>query len=155
MTGSRMKESPHDKKLDEVLRSSKLVASGFMGHDTRSVSEIVDADTAELSRGGFTKEQVATRMRQITDIAKAGLGTWVRIDENLQAKVDEARGRLVCPWPHPGTLLKRITSIRQTETGASIRWSDLNIHLIGEHGFFEGKGSNFRIEPAELVAIIF
>ncbi len=155
MTGSRMKESPHDKKLDEVLRSSKLVAGGFMGHDTRSVSEIVDADDAKLSKLGFTRKQVAQRMRQITHLAKAGLGTWVPIDENLQAKVDEARGRLVCPWPHPGTFFKRITTIRQTKTGASTRWSDLNIHLIGEHGFFEGKGSDFRIEPAELVAIIF
>jgi len=149
-----MKESPQDKKLDEILRSSRLVAGGFMGCDTRSVSEIVDADEVQLSKLGFTRKQVAERMRQITNIAKAGLGTWVRIDESLEAKIDEARGLLVCPWPHPGTFLKRITSIRQTETGASIRWSDLNIHLIGEHGFFEGRGSNFRIEPAELVAII-
>ena len=149
-----MKESPQDKKLDEILRSSRLVAGGFMGCDTRSVSEIVDADEVQLSKLGFTRKQVAERMRQITNIAKAGLGTWVRIDESLEAKIDEARGWLVCPWPHPGTFLKRITSIRQTETGASIQWSDLNIHLIGEHGFFEGRGSNFRIEPAELVAII-
>ncbi|HUV62939.1 MAG TPA: hypothetical protein VMW24_03520 [Sedimentisphaerales bacterium] len=149
-----MKESPQDKKLDEILRSSRLVAGGFMGCDTRSVSEIVDADEVKLSKLGFTRKQVAERMRQITNIAKAGLGTWVRIDESLEAKIDEARGLLVCPWPHPGTFLKRITSIRQTETGASIQWSDLNIHLIGEHGFFEGRGSNFRIEPAELVAII-
>lgn len=149
-----MKESPQDKKLDEILRSSRLVAGGFMGCDTRSVSEIVDADEVKLSKLGFTRKQVAERMRQITNIAKTGLGTWVRIDESLEAKIDEARGLLVCPWPHPGTFLKRITSIRQTETGASIQWSDLNIHLIGEHGFFEGRGSNFRIEPAELVAII-
>ena len=94
-------------------------------------------------------------MQQITDAAKAGLGTWVQIDETLEAKVDEARGWLVCPWSHPGTFLKRITSVRAVETGASIQWSDLNIHLIAEHGFFEGRGSNFRLEPAELVAIIF
>jgi hypothetical protein len=149
-----MKESPPDKKLDEVLRSSKLVAGGFMGHDTRSASEIVDADAAELSRGGFTKEQAAARMRHITRIAKSGLGTWVRVDDNLEAKVDEARGRLVCPWPHPGRFAKRVTSVRVIATGMSIRWSDLNIHLIGEHGFFEGKGSSFRIEPKDLVAII-
>lgn len=149
-----MKESPHDKKLDEILRSSKLVAGGFMGHDTRSVSEIVDTDGAELSKLGFAGQEIAQRMRQVTNIAKAGLGTWVRIDDNLEAKVDEVRGLLVCPWPHPGTFLKRITSVRHSRTGATIRWSDLNIHLIGEHGFFEGKGSEFRIEPAELVAIV-
>ena len=150
-----MKESPQDKKLDEILRSSRLVAGGFMGHDTRSVSEIVASDAMTLSGWDFTKEQVAAHMGHITNIAKSGLGTWVRIDENLEAKVDEARGWLTCPWPHPGTFPKRITSIRAIETGTSLRWSDLNIHLIGEHGFFEGKGSDFRIEPAELVRVIF
>jgi hypothetical protein len=150
-----MKESPKDKRLEDILRTSGLGAGGFMGADTRSVSEIIEADEARLSKLGVTREHLAERMRQITDVAKAGLGTWVRIDETIEAKVDEARGWLVCPWPHPGTFFKRITSVRIIETGANIRWSDLNIHLIGQHGFFEGRGSDFRIEPAVLVAMIF
>ena len=150
-----MKESPQDRKLEELLRSSRLAAGGFMGHDTRSVSEVIDADAAELSRLGFTKEQVAERMRQITQVAISGLGTWVQVNDDLEGKVDEAKGRLICPWPHKGKLAKRITMVKVIETGDSIRWSDLNTHLISEHGFFEGKGSNFRIEPRELVQIIF
>ena len=150
-----MKESPQNKKLDDILRSSQLAAGGFMGEDQRSVSELIDADAKELDRLRLTKDKLAARMRQITDIAKSGLGTWVRIDENLEAKVDEARGSLICPWPHPGALPKRITTVREIKMGVSIRWSDLNIHLIGEHGFFEGKGSDFRIEPKELVRLVF
>jgi hypothetical protein len=150
-----MKESPQDRKLEELLRSSRLAAGGFMGHDTRSASEVIDADTAELSRLGFTKEQAAEQMRQITKVAISGLGTWVQVGDDLEGKVDEAKGRLICPWPHKGQLAKRITIVKVIETGESIRWSDLNTHLISEHGFFEGKGSNFRIEPRELVRIIF
>lgn len=150
-----MKESPQDRKLEELLRSSRLAAGGFMGHDNRSVSEVIDADAAELSRLGFTKEQAAERMREITQVAISGLGTWVRVGDDLEGKVDEAKGRLICPWPHKGRLAKRITMVKVIETGESIRWSDLNTHLISEHGFFEGKGSNFRIEPRELVRIIF
>ncbi len=149
-----MKESPQDKKLDEILRSSRLAAGGFMGDDPRDVYELIEADARELAGLDVTKDQIAARMRQITDVAKSGLGIWVRIDENLEARIDEARGSLVCPWPHPGIFPKRLTTVRAVETGASIRWSDLNIHLIGEHGFFEGKGSDFRIEPAELVRLI-
>ena len=150
-----MKESPQDRKLDDILRSSRLVAGGFMGHDRRDVHEIIDADVGTLAGLGLSKEQLALRMRQITELAKPGLGTWIEIDRNLQAKVDEARGRLVCPWPHSGCFSKRITTVRVKETDACIRWSDLNAHLIGEHGFFGGRGSDFRVEPAEFVRLIF
>ena len=150
-----MKESPQSKKLDRMLRSSKLAAGGFMGDDSRSPAEIIDADAAELSRLGYTAEQVASRMKSITDTAKAWLENWVAIDDNRRAVVAEARGFSICPWPHSGRYVKRVTTVERLDSGATVRWSDLNIHLIAEHGFFEGKGSAFRIEPAELVAGIF
>lgn len=163
-----MRESPQMQKLEEILRSSKLVAGGFMGSDSRIVSEIVDADAAEVSRLGLTIVQVAARMQAITDIAKAGLGNWVKVDDKRQAVVAEAKGSIVCPWPHLGRYAKRVTTLELIRSGLplrlpsqdgaagdTIRWSDLNIHLIAEHGFFEGRGSAFRIEPAKLIKIIF
>jgi len=150
-----MKESPQIQRLEEVLRSSKLVAGGFMGNDVRSVSEIIDADAAQLARLGFTARQIGARMQEITDIAKGALGNWLRIDDERRAKAEEAKGAIVCPWPHPGRFAKRVTTVNVIESDQSVRWADLNIHLIAEHGFFEGKGSNFRIEPDILVKIIF
>ena len=150
-----MKESPENQKLEQLLRLSRLVAGGFMGSDTRSISEVIDADSTELTRLGFTKEQLAGRMQQITKLAIPGLGTWVRVDDTKEVSVQEAKGSLVCPWPHPGRYAKRITTIRDVQSSESIQWSDLNIHLIGQHGFFGGRGSMFRIEPGALVRNIF
>ncbi len=149
------KESPHLQRLEEILRSSKLVSGGFMGSDTRSVLNVIDADAAELTKLGFTAKAIAKRMQEITDIAKDGLGNWVGIDENHQAMTEEARGTLVCPWPHPGKFIKRVTTVQLIESGESIHWANLNIHLIFEHGFFEGKGSIFRIELQKLIRVIF
>lgn len=126
-----------------------------MGSDTRSFSEVIDADSAELARLGFTNEQLAGRMQQITKPAIKGLGTWVRIDANKEASVEEAKGSLVCPWPHPGRYAKRITTVRNIQSGECISFSDLNTHLIGRHGFFGGRGSMFRIEPKQVVRMIF
>ena len=149
------KNSPQLQKLEEVLRSSKLVFGGFMGSDTRSVLDVIDADLAKLSKLGITAERIAARMREITDIAKDGLGNWVKIDENRQAMTEEAKGTLVCPWPHPGKFAKRVTTVRLNKSGRTAHWADLNIHLIAEHSFFEGRGSAFRIEPEKLIKIIF
>jgi hypothetical protein len=150
-----MKQSPEEKKLEELMRGSKLVAGGFLGDDHRRVSEIIEADRAELERLGAECEEVADKMRAVTEKAVAGLGNWVDIKEGFRAKVDEAKGALICPWPHAGRFAKRVTTLENEQTGEILRWSDLNIHLIGEHGFFEGKGTSYRIEPGELVSWLY
>lgn len=150
-----MKKSPQQEKLETLLRSSKFSACGFMGSDKRSLWEIIDSDAAELEKLGKTKEEIAARMQELTDLAKPALGDWVNAGKNLQVSVDDNRGMIPCPWPHRVRCLKRITTATQTDTCRSVRWSDLNIHLIKEHGFFEGQNSPFRIEPKELIEIIF
>ena len=150
-----MKQTPKDAHLNRVLRSSALVAGGFLGDDPRNVTEVIDADAGVLSRLGVTTAQVAQRMKEITERAARGLGTWVEIDEQYEAMVDEARGLLPCPWPHGGYYPKRVTTLKVVASGRTFRWSDLNIHMIEAHGFFEGKGSAFRIEPAEIVGVLF
>lgn len=150
-----MKESPQMQKLEQILRSSKLVAGGFMGDDSRSVMEVISADVSQVSKLGYTIEQIAARLQVITDSAKTGLGTWIQIDDKRQAVVEEAKGSLTCPWPHPGRYVKRITTVERVDSGETIRWSDLNIHLIAKHSFFEGRGAAFRIEPEKLITVIF
>jgi hypothetical protein len=34
-----------------------------------------------------------------------------------------------------------------------LTYTPLDAHLIAAHGFFEGKGSPYRIEPADLIAL--
>jgi hypothetical protein len=150
-----MKKSPQQKKLEDLLGSSKFSACGFMGNDKRSLWEIIDADAAELERLARTTEEVAARMEELTDFAKPALGDWVEVGKNLKVSIDDNRGMIPCPWPHHVRCLKRITTAMQVDTGKRISWSELNTHLIKEHGFFEGRGSPFRIEPRQLVEIIF
>jgi len=150
-----MKRTPELQRLEEILRVSRIVSGGFMGNDPRVLEEILDADAAEVSRHGYTTEQIASRMLELTKRAQAGLGTPVKLDEKREGFVDENRGQLVCPWPHAGRYLKTVTNLRRTDTGEIIRWSDLAVHMIGAHGFFQGRGSAFRLEPGDLVQILF
>ncbi len=138
-----------------MLQPSKFSAEGFMGTDTRSVWEIIDADATEMEKLGHTCEEVAKRMQELTDIGKPALEDWTAVGENLEVKVEDHRGALPCPWPHRVRCVKRITTVKHKPTGKTIRWSDLNIHLVKEHGFFEGRGASFRLDPKELVSIIF
>ncbi|MCI0499101.1 MAG: hypothetical protein L0Y36_05415 [Planctomycetales bacterium] len=151
-----MKESPQEKMLEEALRSSKLVAGGFMGTDSRHPARVIDEDWEQLQKCGFTPAQTARRMQELTDLAAPGLGNWLEaVPGRLQVKSEDFKGALVCPWSHPGLFAKRITTARRMDTGDQIVWTDLNLHMIAEHGFFEGRGAFFRIEPADIVRILF
>jgi len=150
-----MKKSPQQQKLEKMLQSSKFSASGFMGQDTRDLWEIIDEDAAEVARTGKTMEDIAARMKELTDAGVKGLGDWVEINQDLKVMVDDNRGMIPCPWPHRVRCLKRITTAHSALTNKEIRWSDLNVHLIREHGFFEGKGSPYRLKPATLIETIF
>lgn len=151
-----MKESPQQKKLEEILRHSPFVAGGFMGDDRRTVTEIIETDSHIVTQLGYTNEQVADRMESIRNEGIKGLGTTVRLDNGLEVWIDDNRGMLPSPWPddtHRSS--KTITFVSDPDIGKTMRWSDLSIHLIRAHGFYQGYGSPFRLEPSELIAIIF
>ncbi|MGD8979348.1 MAG: hypothetical protein PVH23_04705, partial [candidate division WOR-3 bacterium] len=150
-----MKKSPQEQKLERMLRSSKFSAGGFLGTDKRNLWEIIDTDATAITRAGKTMEEVAMRMQEITEKGKTGLGDWVEVDRGLHVTVNDSRGMIPCPWPHHVRCSKRITTVKHSPTGTVLRWSDLNIHLIKAHGFFEGRGASFRIEPELLLRVLF
>lgn len=150
-----MKQSPQDKNLEAMLRSGKLTAGGFMGDDARSPAEVIAEDAAVLNALGYTAAQLAARMQELTALARPAMGNWVQAGDTLQVKSEDYKGFIVCPWPHAGRYEKRITTAERLDTGLSVSWTDLNIHLIAEHGFFEGRQAFFRIEPKILVQVIF
>ncbi|NLI97952.1 hypothetical protein GX441_04750 [bacterium] len=150
-----MKKSPQMKKLEETLRESKLSLAGFLGNDARDLTEILDADAREVASLGLTMEEIAERMHELTELAKAELGASCSVSGNIEVCADDNRGLIPCPWPHGALCQKTVTTATRVDLGKKIQWSDLSIHLIMEHGFFQGKGSPFRLEPRELVEIIF
>lgn len=150
-----MKRIPGMERLEEILRSSRLVADGFMGEDPRILEEILEDDASDVAGLGTSADELADRMKELTHLARQGLGTTVKLDNRLEGFVQETRGAMVCPWPHSGSYSKNVTTVRRTDTDETIRWSDLSIHFIRAHGFFEGRGSHFRLEPKDLMRILF
>ena len=152
---SARKYPPEMRRIETMLRTSAISRTGFLGSDTRSLEEILAADRSAAAAAGRSLGEIAQRMREITEKAKEGMETDVRIGEHLTAAAAHTRGMLPCPWPHKGVYGKTVTTVTRSDTGQTVRWSDLNIHMIEAHGFFEGCGADFRLNPRELISIIF
>ena len=150
-----MKKLSDLENLDNILRSSVVVAGGFLGTDSRNLDEIISSDLAELAKTEKTISTLVERMKEITKKAIPAMGNWTNIDKTHETRVEEAKGIITCPWPDSCRYAKRITFVKNTQTGTIVKWTDLNIHLIEQHNFFEGKGSVYRVEPKEVSKVIF
>ncbi|MDD5483627.1 MAG: hypothetical protein PHP98_08255 [Kiritimatiellae bacterium] len=127
---------------------------GFMGTDKRPPAEIIRADDETARKNGFTHKAVAERMAFFQEAGKEGLGEIVAVKPHFEVSCEIARGLLPCPFGEPGLHRKTIVMVRNTRIRKEIIFSDLNIHLIAAHGFYEGKGSPFRLEPDALAEIL-
>ncbi len=83
-----------------------------------------------------------------------GLGDFITIEPHFEVRVDSVRGKLPSPFGGPGLIRKTLIIVRNLQLGREISYTDMHIHLIGKHGFYEGKGSRFRLEPKDLVNIL-
>lgn len=147
-----MKQNPTENAIRERMSAGALSLDGFLGNDSRPIDEIIAEDTAELAATGVSLEELAAFLQKIHDAADAGLETQVELfDGRLTAQMQEGMGRIPCPFAcgkvcHKGIILVRAGDHELTLT-------PLQIHMIADHGFFQGKGSPFRVDPEVLVRI--
>jgi hypothetical protein len=67
--------------------------------------------------------------------------------------VDEARGHLPCPF-EDGIFRKVNLRIKNLDNKEELLITELSLHLIEKHHFFQGKGSAFRVEPEKLKKVL-
>lgn len=149
-----MKQAPAIAKTARNLRPGVLSRDGFLGDDPRELAAILDADANTVQRLGLTHERIAARLRFFREAAAAGLGEPVTVAPHFEATVESYPGKLACPFGHRGTVRKVNITVRNTTLGAEARFTDLCIHLIEAHGFYQGRGATYRNDPEELARVL-
>lgn len=148
-----MKLTPQEKAVTELFEPGILSRDGFLGSDSRHVHDIIDADQRELARLGIGQNDVADRLSFFIEEGKRGLESPVDL-EDFTIQVRWQRGLILCPFGEKRRLPKLVATVCSKKLNRCIRYSQLNVHMIREHGFFEGKGSTFRLNPSELARIL-
>jgi len=148
-----MKQTPDDERVAARLAPGVLAQGGFLGSDRRTLAEILREDAAEAERLGLAPAVAAGRLRAIVEAAQAALGTPVALPGGLTAVAREAMGRIPCPWGHGRLFPKGDVEVAAPEKGLALRLSPLSVHLVEAHGFYGGRGSRYRLEPADLARL--
>ncbi|MDI1476833.1 hypothetical protein [Polyangium sp. y55x31] len=147
-------------RVEELMRPRRLSTAGFLG-ETERLEEVLKEDASTLVSLGITAADVAGRIREI--VGKALRSRSSRYSRQDTYDVGRFRVRLMqwggsqeCPW------LCAIDSgwasidfaIENRRTGAKLRGPGLIVHLIAEHGFFEGKESPYRVDPRQAAEVL-
>jgi hypothetical protein len=149
-----MKESPSEKELRERLGPSIFSGEGFLGNDTRPVIEIISNDLALLDKTGITADKIAELLTEVYNKAVKGFGADVEVFPGVYGKYNESMGKIPSPFTGEGVFPKGEVVVRYSASGDEMVLTPLSIHLIKAHGFFQGRGSRYRIEPEKAADLL-
>ncbi|MDT8391521.1 MAG: hypothetical protein RRC34_13545, partial [Lentisphaeria bacterium] len=151
-----MKENPAEKEILDRMRPGVLSAEGFLGADPRSLDQMIAEDVAELEGEGITIGELGAALNDLHQRVDAALGGPVSLaDGQVTAEEIEVMGRIPCPFGCGTLAHKAVIHVRFH--GKQLLLTPLHGHLISEHGFFQGRGTIFRLEPkvaAELFRLL-
>jgi hypothetical protein len=149
-----MKQTVQMQRAQQRMAPGVITRDGFLGDDRRPLVDILIADEETVKALGRDHAAIGARMVELRDAGMAGLGEFVNVAPHFEVRVDSVRGRLPCPFGDPGIFPKTNVTVRNTRTGREITYTDLHIHLVRVHGFYEGRGSPFRLEPGDLAEVL-
>lgn len=146
-----MKRTPEEDRLVRNLSASRFSAEGFLGTDERPVDEIIAADARTLEEAGVTQDQVHKALADAYEKARSVFGAEVEVARNVTAVYHESMGRIPSPFVGDGVFEKGEADLEDQQTGDHLVVTRLGLALVEKHGFFEGRGSRYRIEPTTVV----
>jgi len=154
-----MKMTEEFKKAQENMKAGVLTLEGFLGYDHRNLAEIIQHDEEEFARLNLDWEVVAAKMRELLKKGSDGLGEPMTVDKTWLVRVDETRGTLPSPWTGEGIFHKVNCEVRRLNKegkpeGKILLYNDLSLHMFEKHHFLQGRGSHFRMEPADIKTVL-
>ena len=148
-----MKLSPQDERIMQRMAPGVLCRDGFLGDDRRSLGEILEADRSAVEGLGLTHEKIADRLEAILHQAMTCYGTPTDVGNGLTGVYIEAMGRIPCPFGGGKVFPKGEVELSDP-SGTKYCFTPLSVHLIREHGFYQGHGSRYRLDPAAITRVL-
>jgi hypothetical protein len=145
-----MKQTPELDKAQFSMRPGVIAHDGFLGPDPRKLVDIIAEDRRLVMGLGLTHEVIAARMRELQTAGEKGLGLTIKVAPHFEVTVEDVRGMLPCPFGHNGLFPKVNVTVRNLAQNREIVFTDLQRHLIEAHGFYQGRGSTYRLDPVDL-----
>lgn len=144
--------------LEELMRPRHLSGAGFLGPD-EALLDILAADNDTVLGAGLTHQQLADFLEYFEKARSYALSHVGVNPEHFEfrGKLFEhttlsSRGYQGSPFQDDTTTNTDHTLV-SVENGLSINYSGLIPIMAGRYGFYEGKGTPYRVDPEDIMRI--
>ncbi|MEW6710120.1 MAG: hypothetical protein AB1403_09895 [Candidatus Riflebacteria bacterium] len=148
-----MKQTPELDRIQAKMQPGVLTLKGFLGNDDRKLADIIAADRQTLTNLELDIAEVCEKLHDLTERGRDLMEQEVKVDNRYLIKVRDDRGKIPSPWDD-GLFEKGDVELTDSKTGKKLKWNQLTLRLASAHGFLGGTGSEYRLDPQDLLDVL-
>lgn len=139
-------------ELEARMRPNAMSMAGFLGPE-ESLIDILTVDNDFVLSRGNTHQQLATPLKYAIALYCKQMGdTFEYNGQSYKMDVTSWRGLQQSPFSD-NTYASSDMRVTNTSNGSSIQFSFLLPEMIERYGFYEGKGTSYRLEPEDILEV--
>jgi hypothetical protein len=129
--------------------------AGFLGAREKLLDVLAADNQYVVDELGLTHQELAKHLH-----AMGSIGLWKQTEEveflyrgrRFKVKADPTSGTQPSPF-RDGTDSGNMVTVHNLHTGKKLRYALLVPYMIERYGFYEGKGTDYRVEPRQVVEV--
>lgn len=143
-------------ELEKDMRPGELSTKGFLGKDERLLDLLAADNVFVVEKHGRTHQELARHLHLVGAIARSR-GTakpfeFIYHGGKYRVTAKLFRGFAESPF-QDGTKTNCEATVENLSSGKKLSYSLLVPHLVERYGFYEGKGTPYRVEPSAVLAV--
>jgi len=140
-------------RLEQAMRPGAASEKGFLGTD-ETLLEVLAADNRNVvNERRLTHQQLARALRMLAAIGqKHPVQEFAYRGRRYRVNVQYYRGFQESPFDD-GTRANSEATIENLSNGKSLQFSLLVPDMIERYGFYEGRGTPYRVEPRRILEV--
>lgn len=139
-------------ELEASMRPGKLSRSGFLGKE-EGLLEVLTADNDWVVKSGLTHQELARHLLLLDSIGRRETGPFLYQGVRFRATVILTDGFQDSPF-QDGTKTNADVILENLDNGEAIKYSPLVPLMVERYGFYEGKGTSYRVDPKAIVKVL-
>jgi hypothetical protein len=144
--------------LEEDMRPGAVTgvgsSTGFLGKDEGLLDVLAEDNRFVVEEAGRTHQELAEHLLTLAAIGgKVGEGTFLYHGRRFRVELQYSRGFQPSPF-RDGTRTNVEAVVHNQDSGKEIRYSLLVPEMARRYGFYEGRGTPYRVEPRKVLEVL-